>query len=269
MQKIRKTSERMLPEKVSGLTEELMLIRHLFAYELVKSKLNVNNICLDLGCGVGYGTFLLSKAVKNIMGIDISKKAVNYANSKYGASNCQFMIYDGLHVNYVDESFDVIVSFQVIEHVDNDINFIKEVYRLLRPGGSFFLTTPNKIFRLFPLQKPWNRFHIREYYPFELRELLSNSFKYVEILGICGSNEIVDMENRRIHRIQKKQKSLLNKLVPSILISNMGSSLKRLAMSNSLNEINSMEKKMFDSKSYFLTHDDVYRSLDLFAVCKK
>ena len=269
MKNIVKTAERMLPERVTGLTEELMLLRHLFAYEQVKEKLDKNSVILDLGCGVGYGTYLLSQVAKNIIGIDISEEAINYANENYGALNCQFMVYDGMQTNYYDESFDVIVSFQVIEHVVNDIQFISEAYRLLKPGGTFFLTTPNKIFRLFPLQKPWNRFHIREYYPYELSELLSKSFNNVEILGISGSNEIEAMENKRINKIQNDQLKLLNKLIPYTVKSKVGDFLKKLGISKSVKNVVKIDGEMLINSPYFLVQNDVYRSLDLFAICKK
>lgn len=269
MKNLVKTGERMLPERVMGLTEELMLLRHFFAYEQVKAKLDKNSVILDLGCGVGYGTYLLSQVAKNVIGIDISEEAIHYANENYGALNCQFMVYDGMHTNYYNDSFDVIVSFQVIEHVVNDIQFVSEAYRLLKPGGSFFLTTPNKIFRLFPLQKPWNKFHIREYYPYELNELLSKSFNNVEILGISGSNEIVAMENMRINKIQNDQLKLLNKLIPFTVKRKIGDFFKKLGISTSSKKVVTIEEEMLKNSSYFLVHNDVYRSLDLFAICKK
>ncbi|MBK9732268.1 MAG: class I SAM-dependent methyltransferase [Chitinophagaceae bacterium] len=269
MKNIMKTSERLLPDKVEGQIERVMLLRHLFAYEVVKNQLNEKNDILDFGCGEGYGTSLLSQVAINIIGIDVSREIIDFAKGKYGSVNCQFMAYDGTHVNYDDESFDVVVSFQVIEHVADDKHFVSEAYRILKPGGLLFLTTPNKTIRLFPMQKPWNRFHLREYYPYELKQLLNIRFEKVEILGICATKEIMDMEYRRINKIQIDVNNPLKKIIPTRIKVAMSSILKPLLSKINQNEMEVIDQKHFNIDEFYIINDDIYTSLDLFAKCEK
>ena len=85
-----------------------------------------------------------------------------------------------------DNSFDTIISFQVIEHIKNDKLFIKEIYRLLKKGGKALITTPNILMTL--TRNPW---HIREYTSQSLRSILSDSFSDFEIKGIAGNEKII------------------------------------------------------------------------------
>ncbi|MBX7108351.1 MAG: class I SAM-dependent methyltransferase [Chitinophagales bacterium] len=266
--KIEKTSERMIPERAKGFSEELMLIRHLFVYEHVKNALGKDYMILDLGCGVGYGTFLLAKKVKKILGIDISREAVSYANLKYSSANCEFRSYDGVHIDCKDESFDAIVSFQVIEHVENDYQFISEVHRILKPGGAFYLTTPNKSIRLYPKQKPWNRYHLREYYSHELKELLKSSFTNVAIKGISASLEIMEYEYMRIHKIQKDLNSCMN-FMPTKLKSILSKSIRVLGLKDNMGDKFLEKRDLLSIDNFYLIDEDLHRSLDLYAECYK
>src|SRR4030042_7005749 len=169
---IRKTGERMIPEDFESKQEYLIYLRLLFAYEYAKKKTSKRESVLEVGSGEGYGTSSLSKKVKKIVGIEVNKEAVNHASQKYGSEKCLFKYYDGISIPFADRSFDVVVSFQVVEHVQDDKNFLSEIYRVLKKGGELILTTPNRIYRLRHGQKPWDRFHIREYYPSGLEKIL-------------------------------------------------------------------------------------------------
>lgn len=268
MGKIVKSIERIAPENAINLQERVMFLRHFFSYNYVASKLNSNCEVLDLGSGEGYGTYFLSKSVRNIIGIDVDKKIVNHANDKYASDNCTFDIFNGSKTNFKNESFDAIISFQVIEHVINDQIFLNEIYRLLRPGGTLYLTTPNKTMRLYPLQKPWNKFHLKEYYPFELKQLLENKFNIIDLFGIMGEQKIMDMEMKRIYNAQRKFNKIFVKFAPTAILS-IKASLDRL-----IGELVSSDKKhsfedIFSNESFYLIQNDVYRSLDLLAVCTK
>ena len=98
-------------------------------------------------------------------------------------------------------SFDFVISFQVIEHIKHDMELVREVHRVLRPGGKFILTTPN--IRMSLTRNPW---HVREYNPDQLRNLLGSAFASVEALGVFGNERIMEYyeKNRRgVRRITR------------------------------------------------------------------
>lgn len=129
--------------------------------------------------------------------MDVEKEIIEHASKKYQSKNCSFELYAGSKIPYKDNTFDAVISFQVIEHIQNDSNYISEVYRVLKKGGVFFATTPNKMYRIKPGQKVWNRYHIREYTPNELKEILKTKFLNIEVFGIQGCEEVQKIELKR------------------------------------------------------------------------
>jgi len=116
------------------------LHRYAFATQFVRNK-----SVLDLACGEGYGSNLLARTAKHVVGIDLDEQTVKHAKNKYIRSNLEFRIgsiteipINGQHV------FDVIVCFEALEHVDDHEKLLSEAKRLLAPGGLFFVSTPNK-----------------------------------------------------------------------------------------------------------------------------
>lgn len=172
--------ERYVPEFTTASISYEHWHRYLFASEFVHSK-----AVLDIACGEGYGTFYLSTSAEKVLGVDISAETIHQASSKYIKSNLEFIHgsatkipVDGEHV------FDVITSFETIEHlsVDEQEEFLKEVKRLLKPGGLFIISTPNKlVYSDIPVYK--NEFHQKEFYIDEFEQFLNKSFKKVALLG--------------------------------------------------------------------------------------
>ena len=95
---------------------------------------------------------------------------------------------------FADTSFDWVITFQVIEHIRRDGEFVREIHRVLRPGGQLIVTTPNA-----PMSLTRNPWHVREYTAGELRTLLGESFAAVETLGVFGNAKAMAYyeENRR------------------------------------------------------------------------
>jgi len=153
-----------------------------------------------LGCGDGYGTSLLSFSVKSIIGLDVDKGLIENAYVKYEKPNCSFKAYDGFKLPFPDGTFDVVIAFQVIEHINDDAAFIGEVKRALKKGGLFLLTTPNKAMRLPSGMAPWNIYHKREYSVDELRLLLENKFASARILGVSAKDGVMKIELARIKK---------------------------------------------------------------------
>jgi len=154
-----------------------------------------DKIVLDLGCNIGYGTNILSNHAKTIFGVDISSNAIQMAKVTYQNSNINFKYFDGNTLPFEDNKFDLIVSFQVIEHiVDYDLYF-NEMERVLSPDGIVIFTTPNSKLRIKKGLKPWNPFHVREFTAKELKFLLSLYFSMVEIKGLYAKKELYNILN--------------------------------------------------------------------------
>jgi 2-polyprenyl-3-methyl-5-hydroxy-6-metoxy-1,4-benzoquinol methylase len=188
------TGERHILNNTFKNKSELYLhLMHIATYEYAKNLIKDKKV-LDFGCGSGYGTHMLSENAKSIVGVDISSEAVDYAKKEYNSSNLSFMTISELG----NEKFDVITSFQVIEHVPNDHEYTAKLSKLLNPGGILIISTPDKKNRLFKyIQQPWNIFHLKEYTPESLKKLLVKHFKKVEILKIGSDSDLVLGEIKR------------------------------------------------------------------------
>lgn len=198
-----KTGERMVPELYRSEADYILYLRHLFAYETAAATLEPSDAVLDIGCGAGYGTGLLSNHARHVTGVDVSVDAVAAATAAYGSASCAFTTYDGTRLPFADGQFDAATSFQTIEHVQDDAGFVAEAARVLKPGARLVVTTPNRVTRLRDGQKPWNRFHVREYSAAQLTELLSKSFREVEVLGVRASSRIEEIERARVASAQR------------------------------------------------------------------
>ena len=157
--------------------------RLLFPY--VEAAALVSGHVLEIGCGWGRGLELLTKAAMQYTGIDKNEELIaalrtEYPDSTFIAANIPPLS------DVADDSFDYIVTFQVIEHIENDDLFIKEAHRVLKPGGKLLLTTVNKTFSL--TRNPW---HVREYYADGLRSLIGKYFPTVETRGIHGNGKVM------------------------------------------------------------------------------
>ena len=198
-----KTGERMVPELYRSEADYIIYLRHLFAYETAAAQLQPSDAVLDIGCGVGYGSKMLSAHARHVTGVDVSRDAVAAASAAYGSDTCAFSVYDGTRLPFADAQLDAATSFQTIEHVQDDGRFVSEAARVLKPDALFLLTTPNRATRLREGQRPWNRFHVREYSSKDLESLLSRSFTRVEMLGVRANARIEQVENARVAFAQR------------------------------------------------------------------
>ena len=263
---ISNTGERTIPEKWRETKEGyLLLLRLQFAYEYALTKIPDNSYVLEVGCGDGYGTRMLSEKTKKIIGIDVDKQAIEEAKNKYGTDKCVFQVYDGQELPYSNDTFDAIASFQVIEHVNDDKGFVSEINRVLKKGGIFMVTTPNKTYRLKKGQKPFNPFHVREYYPEELEELLRTAFKNVEMCGIRGTEVVQKIEVSRVQNPGLNRIINLRKIVPEPLKPFAIKLIKIIKKTNPKRDF--LEK--FKTSDYYVIKDNLSESLDLLGICRK
>jgi SAM-dependent methyltransferase len=157
--------------------------RLLKAYLLAKPFIKGN--LLELGCGEGRGTAELAAIADHYTAIDKIAEVIEKLKLLYPSYHFESGLFPPMA--FEDDSFDSIVSFQVIEHLEDDELFIKEIYRILKPGGIALLTTPNRKMTL--SRNPW---HIREYTADELSNLCLKYFKQVEMKGIKGNKKVME-----------------------------------------------------------------------------
>ncbi len=133
---------------------------------------------LDVACGTGYGSESLKRAGKAalVYGLDIDADTIKYACQTYGAPGLRFLEGSITDMPFRNGLFDVVVSFETLEHVDDEQAQLREVLRVLKPGGRYIVSTPND----------WgitakNPHHVRSYTLEALREALGQSFSIEEI----------------------------------------------------------------------------------------
>lgn len=160
-------------------TESGIVALHLKRYEFARPHCLDRDV-LDAGCGVGYGSAFLAGTARRVVGVDVSAEAIDYARSRYGAPNVEFAVDDLQALQRDDGEFDVVVAFEVIEHLPHPERFVGEARRVLKPDGRFVVSTPRADRRQ---EQPENPFHEREFTPDEFEQLLRRSFGRVDVYG--------------------------------------------------------------------------------------
>ena len=199
------TSERVSEDdNRSSPARYLIYLFHVATYEFALQYTSDARV-LDMGCGTGYGTHTLAHAARSAVGVDISSEAVAYATERYQAPNLGFRQIAPIErapLPFDDDSFDVVTSFQVIEHVDDVGAYLSEIGRVLAPAGVFVCATPDRRTRLFPGQRPWNLYHLREYTPDDLEAVLRRHFDGVEVSTMSAPQDVLEAELRRTRRLR-------------------------------------------------------------------
>lgn len=168
-------NERILkPELIDKVVLGEHMTRYNFASQYVQGKK-----VLDCGCAGGYGTNFLSQFSEKINAIDLSGEAIAFAKKNFPAKNIDYFQMDATKLKFKNSQFDVVVSFEVIEHVKNQDNYLNEISRVLKAKGLYIGSTPNaKVFASIN-----NPFHEKELVLEEYRDLLKKHFSSVEIFG--------------------------------------------------------------------------------------
>ncbi len=133
------TGERLIPGQVDVDLLNEHMARYAFAARLARGKR-----VLDAGCGAGYGSAELAPAALSVIGIDVAPEAVEFARANYQLPNLEFELGSCTAMPHAEGAFDLVVAFEVIEHLENWREFLLEVRRVLAPGGQFVVSTPNK-----------------------------------------------------------------------------------------------------------------------------
>lgn len=140
----------MIDERVvPGLTDTKNLAKHILRYNLALLAADKKRV-FDLSCGTGYGSFLLSLVADEVVGVDISRDAIDYALNSFTRPNISYSHSDILNYSNA-ETADVIVSFETIEHIRNTQKLLDKFDSLLKPGGSIVYSIP--------ISEPWDNPH--------------------------------------------------------------------------------------------------------------
>ena len=198
------TGERVIEEHYRrSLGGYVIYLMHAASYRLAEPYCRDRRV-LDLGCGSGYGSARIAAFAKQVHAVDISAAAIAYASEKYkSCANLSFaQIKPDAPLPLRDASFDVVLSFQVIEHVYDDQVYLSEASRVLQKDGVLILITPDRRHRLLPRQKPWNRWHLREYGATGLRKLVERDFDVQRALLMGARPDVAQIELRRYRRLK-------------------------------------------------------------------
>ena len=171
------TGERVIPHLVDPNLWNEHMARYAFA-----SRLSRNRRVLDAGCGAGYGAAELSYSANKVTAIDLAQDAVTYAREQYPRRNLDWLVASCTAIPIADHSFDLVVAFEVIEHLTDWQLLLTEAKRVLAPGGQFIVSTPNKTYyaESRKLSGP-NAFHEHEFEYEEFRDALMSVFPNVSL----------------------------------------------------------------------------------------
>ncbi|QIE58309.1 class I SAM-dependent methyltransferase [Rasiella rasia] len=195
------------------LSDNPLFQRTLKAYTLIANK--VHGDVLEIGCGEGYGLDIISRKSKSLTVIDKNKKVLKKIKRKYPNTSVLMQnITPSLKLN--DNSFDVIVSFQVLEHIKDADAFIKEIHRVLKPDGIAYITTPNSKKTI--ARNPW---HYKEYNYAEINSLIKKSFVDYKVASIQGNKKTDEyyLKNKKsVEKILRLDIFKIQYLVPAALL---------------------------------------------------
>lgn len=152
---------------------------HLDRYKHI-IKYTKNKQVLDIACGAGYGTYLIAKdgEAKSVIGVDIDKDAIRYGNHRYPSENIKRFDADATLFSY-DSKFDIIVSFETIEHVQEYNKLLENYYKNLNDDGILFISTP--ITKATTIN-PGNPYHVIEWNFYDFHKLVNKHFIIKEII---------------------------------------------------------------------------------------
>ena len=219
---------------------------------------------LEVGCGEGRGVEELLPLAEHYIGLDKIGAIIEILQKRFPAVDFRQAVIPPF-AGFADNSFDTIVSFQVIEHIPNDKLFLEEIYRMLKPGGKAIISTPNINHTL--SRNPW---HEREYTPQELIDLASGIFDTVQANGIGGNEKVWayhEANRKSVQKIMRFDFFDLQYKLPASLLRMPYEILNRM----NRNKLHKEQGKSVVDISHedYLVVEDPAKGLDLFYVLGK
>jgi len=259
---LKPTTVRFVPNEATSPDELAIAALHLYAYESAAGLVEPGMRVLDIGFGEGYGSAILADAGAEYVGIEIDPEVVEHARARYGA---RFERYDGTTIDCADESFDLVLAFQVIAYLDDPQPWLREARRVLSGSGTALITTPNRAYRLYEGQRPWNRYHAREYSAAELEGVVGATFPNVVVYGIAADDPIdsvVRARADRARRLARLDPLGLRYRLPESLNAPLRQVLRRAAQPE-------VDREAFGVEHVRHDRDSAHTGLDLLAVARR
>lgn len=273
-----------LTDQFASPEDFVIFLMHQKAYDLASSFSSGRNV-LDWGCNNGYGLPILARSAKRVGGVDTNEACVAEARRLHPEFSEDIWLYDGVNIPVTERFWDIVVSFQVIEHVPNVKAYVDDIVRVMKDTGIALFTTPNRLIRLDDDMKPWNEFHVTEFSAAQLASTLRDSFRYVQIFGMQGDPEILNVERKRCSmaremarlsnsagnsilqstrtNVKRFVKSALpSKLVERLRTHQFGLTSRGWSQSMALKNL-----ERFSTSDLCYTEDSVDDAVDLLAVC--
>ncbi len=224
------TGERTLPDVPA---ENYWFRRHLVVYEWIGAQVAGKRV-IDMACGEGYGSEVLSRSAASVVGVDANPEAHEHARLRYRRQNVSFE--RGLVETYGEAgSCDAVVFLQTIEHVREPAVVLQRFRHILAPGGVAYVSTPN-VLKLAPpgRQRSDNPWHLREYRAGEFAALCRSVFHEVEVLGVFHARRLrlhelaLKLGWDRLHRRLRLTSAFYDRFTPAIATSDFAVRTGRL-----------------------------------------
>lgn len=232
------------------------------AYVVAKDYVKGN--VLEVGCGEGRGVDVLINQSDSFTAVDKIEALIQKLSEKFPQGKFMSMNIPPLG-GLKDNTYDFVVSFQVIEHIQNDELYLREIHRVLKPGGTALLTTPNRKMSL--TRNPW---HVREYLPQELRALATKIFAHAEVKGITGNEKVMQYyhENKKsVERYTRWDVLRVQHWLPAPLLRIPYEIMNRMNRNKLQTTDNELVKSIHHSD--YIVVNDATEALDLLLIVKK
>lgn len=237
--------------------------RHLAAYDYANTLVAGKKV-MDAGCGEGWGTQRLADSAASVTGVDYSAEAVGACRAKWKKPNLEFRRVDLTEAPDAADKFDVVINFQVLEHIDDPRPFLRGLRSRVADDGVLMLTTPNIL-----MSFSENPYHLHEYTADELRALLGEFFGSIEILGVHGNARVQAFDERRkksIERILRLDPLGIRNMLPQWLINFAFARLAVLVRQQAKGGADTPEK--IEPTDFSVAGENVDSALDLVALCR-
>lgn len=236
--------------------------RHIAAYRFASSRAAGLSV-LDAGCGEGFGTQTLTDVAANVLGVDYSPVAIGECRRLWNKPGLRFQQVDLTSPGGFSETFDLVLNFQVIEHIDDPLPFLRGLRERLNETGTLILTTPNRLRTISE-----NPYHVREYTAPELKDLLSKVFSKVEITGMHGNAKVEEFEAGRAKAVQRILRldplgirNVLPEKVIHFAFAKLARVVRRQARPGGATDMS--------PEDFFVAAEPIDRALDLVAICSR
>lgn len=235
------------------------LVRHrsAYAYAIEQARQRSTNRILDLGCGTGYGTADLAAALGSVFAVD---RITPDTGARH--PNAHFLRAEAGSLPLRSQSFDMVVSFQVVEHLVDPHPYLDAIAQLLSPQGVALLSTPN-----LTQSDGENPFHVKEYTSQEFQDLLTPHFEEVDMLGVAASPEpkaYYDARLERIRRIVRIDPLRLRRILPQALIESLFAAFA-IVVRRGIQKSDGLPEVTLEDFPVVPANDEC---LDLMAVCR-